>query len=193
MGCMSAPHKKCAVDQCDKPVRGLVWCGGHYQRWKKHGDVRADVPFQVHKTRQCGTLSAYNGHFLRGEEPCALCRAANTEYYKAYRRTPEGLASQFRTYLKTMYRMTVEVYEALVVVQGGMCAICGTTTPSGTGRWSVDHDHTCCPGIKSCGKCTRGLLCTQCNLGLGQFKDNAEVLQAAVNYLATHKARSFTE
>lgn len=47
----------------------------------------------------------------------------------------------------------------------------------------VDHDHTCCPGNKSCGKCVRGVLCPKCNWGLGHFRDNPAYLRAAANYL----------
>jgi hypothetical protein len=36
----------------------------------------------------------------------------------------------------------------------------------------VDHDHACCPGPKSCGKCVRFLLCDKCNVGLGSFSDD---------------------
>ncbi len=52
----------------------------------------------------------------------------------------------------------------------------------------VDHDHSCCPTKKrSCGSCTRELLCRLCNLGLGYFRDNIELLEAAQRYLTRHK------
>lgn len=33
----------CSVDGCDKPVQGRGWCHTHYERWRRHGDVQADV------------------------------------------------------------------------------------------------------------------------------------------------------
>jgi hypothetical protein len=39
----------------------------------------------------------------------------------------------------------------------------------------VDHDHIT-------GK-VRGLLCNDCNLGIGHFKDNIEKLKLAIKYL----------
>lgn len=46
-----------------------------------------------------------------------------------------------------------------------------------------DHDHSCCPGKTSCGKCIRGLLCRGCNLALGYVQDSPEKLISLANYL----------
>jgi hypothetical protein len=75
-------------------------------------------------------------------------------------------------------------YLDLLERQGGRCAICRTETPDAAGRsWHIDHDHTCCSGPYSCGKCVRGLLCGACNQGVGYFRDNPELLKAAIAYL----------
>lgn len=63
------------------------------------------------------------------------------------------------------------------------CAICGHVVPGGHG-WVVDHDHSCCPGEKSCPKCRRGILCFYCNKLLGNAFDRVEILKAAINYLS---------
>lgn len=74
--------------------------------------------------------------------------------------------------------------EVMLANQGGGCAVCHTTEPGGRwGTWHVDHDHNCCPTMKSCGHCVRGLLCSNCNTALGKFNDNAEVLANALAYL----------
>jgi Recombination endonuclease VII len=62
---------------------------------------------------------------------------------------------------------------------GTRCAICGSID-----NLVIDHDHSCCPGSHTCGKCIRGLLCRKCNSGLGMFNDNPQLLVKASNYLS---------
>jgi hypothetical protein len=45
----------------------------------------------------------------------------------------------------------------------------------------VDHDHSCCPGRQTCGKCVRGLICRQCNTAFGVLTEKGVV--RAVRYL----------
>ena len=73
------------------------------------------------------------------------------------------------------YGITLEDYELMLENQNHTCKICGTDEPRGVGTWKVDHCHTT-------GK-VRGLLCNNCNLGLGNFKDNTVVLASAIKYL----------
>jgi len=81
------------------------------------------------------------------------------------------------------YSITSERYVALAEAQGNCCAICRTTDPGGSiSRWHIDHDHSCCDGGFSCGKCVRGLLCSRCNTALGLLNDDVERLRAAIRY-----------
>lgn len=58
-----------------------------------------------------------------------------------------------------------------------MCAICNKEIPPlGKGR-HLDHCHKT--------NVIRGILCTHCNFGLGNFKDNIESLSKAMEYLKT--------
>lgn len=88
--------------------------------------------------------------------------------------------------LKTLYGLTPEAFDQLLLTQEGRCAICGTDDPTdnkGAINWHVDHDHSCCPRKGSCGKCIRGLLCGRCNIGLGGFRDDPVVLANAAQYV----------
>lgn len=79
------------------------------------------------------------------------------------------------------YGLTMDQHDELVKKQGGVCAIC-LKPPSRA--FDIDHDHACCPGDTSCGKCVRGLLCFNCNSALGKLKDDVESLKRAVAYLS---------
>jgi hypothetical protein len=61
-------------------------------------------------------------------------------------------------------------FDGLLAEQGGRCAICGGADPQ-----HVDHDHRT--------GWVRGLLCFNCNGGLGQFKDDPKLLAGAYTYL----------
>jgi hypothetical protein len=65
--------------------------------------------------------------------------------------------------------LTAAERDALIVLQGGRCAICGRTGQ----RLEVDHDHRHCPGRTGCRSCVRGALCGRCNTALGRFGDAA--------------------
>ena len=72
----------------------------------------------------------------------------------------------------------------MLVAQGNVCAICGNreshTYKSGKLKsLSVDHNH---PTTK-----VRGLLCFNCNQGLGRFKDDIATLRRAIAYLERHR------
>jgi hypothetical protein len=110
-------------------------------------------------------------------------KEGNRKASQEYRQDPVKKAALRVKWLKGTYSLTPEEYEARLVAQGGGCAICGKA-PNGKAL-SVDHNHDCCPGKKSCGKCIRGLLCQQCNMGLGHFKDDTTLLRRAINYLGS--------
>jgi hypothetical protein len=80
------------------------------------------------------------------------------------------------------YGLTIAEYEAMVAAQDGRCAICGCR-PDGpsyhTGRLHVDHDHA--TGRR------RRLLCNGCNVGLGAFRDDPEVLRRAAEYIQRYR------
>ncbi len=82
-----------------------------------------------------------------------------------------------------LYGLTQAEYEGLVKRQQNRCAICKTTKvggpPTRRGYWHIDHDHVT-------GQ-IRGLLCARCNLGLGNFSDDPELLAAAARYVAKHR------
>lgn len=103
----------------------------------------------------------------------------NTEHRRQYRvewykKNGHKNYIRDRSYnLKKTYGITLEWYEETLAAQGGGCKICGRS-PKGR-QLSVDHDH-------NSGK-VRGLICYYCNTGLGNFKDDADLLRRALAYL----------
>lgn len=86
--------------------------------------------------------------------------------------------------LENDYHITIADYNEKLAEQGGGCAICGTTNPGGPGnRFAIDHDHNCCPGKGSCGRCVRGLLCSRCNTGIGLIGLDIQRYAKAADYL----------
>ena len=94
---------------------------------------------------------------------CRPCAAR----YAAEKRTYDPLLSR-RNALKSKYGLTLEQYDEMLDAQGGACAIC--KAPPVNTPLHVDHDHSCCPGRITCGKCLRSLLCTYCNNFLGKLE-----------------------
>ena len=81
------------------------------------------------------------------------------------------------------YGITYDDYIRMYTEQDGVCAICGkpeTKVQSGIlYQLAVDHDH-------ATGK-VRGLLCSNCNRGIGHLQDSIEILNKAVRYLNEYK------
>jgi hypothetical protein len=116
-------------------------------------------------------------------------------YAGTYRPQPEvprrkDKRRRLRNTLWAQYRMTLEEFDARMESQGGGCAIC-KAPPAKTkraDRLSVDHDHRCCPGVKTCGKCVRGLLCTRCNNALAVLENRSRSTLYALEMYARYGA-----
>ena len=76
--------------------------------------------------------------------------------------------------------LTQQRYDELLDEQGGCCGICGRERQARR-RLAVDHDHTT-------GQ-VRGLLCSNCNVGLGLFQDSVDLLEQAIGYLLDARIR----
>lgn len=120
-------------------------------------------------------------------------RRRNVEKVRAYGRNQYWKWKDIRPRPDNKYKrygITKEQYDAIFAAQNFSCAICGTTNPRGHG-WVMDHDHTCCnnreSGKYNCGRCNRGILCTNCNTALGLIKENIATLEQMKGYLQKYE------
>jgi hypothetical protein len=97
-------------------------------------------------------------------KPCHNAKGKET-YTRLYGSTREY-------HLRRRYGIGVAEFDAMVEAQGGLCALCRDRKPE-----HVDHDHLT--------KKIRGVLCSCCNQGLGNFRDSVAALKAAIDYLET--------
>lgn len=93
------------------------------------------------------------------------------QYVKEYSAKPETKARFRKMQWQRKYGISPEQSDYLLNIQNNKCAICGVELV----KPYLDHCHK---SFK-----IRGFLCTQCNVGLGSFKDNPEILRNAIMYL----------
>lgn len=100
-------------------------------------------------------------------------RAYNSAWQK--RNKDKRALYDFKNALKDAYGITPEQYNSMFEAQGGRCAICGIHQSEQKRRLAVDHNHST--------KQLRGLLCINCNTGIGKFKESTELLNRANEYI----------
>ena len=116
------------------------------------------------------------------DKPCARCGEAQRDIscycYPCHNRN--GRESKQRNggnrnyHLIRRYGITAEEADDLLDNQGGVCAVCLRIANQDLKKpWHVDHER----GI------IRGILCHHCNTGLGNLRDDPDILKRAIEYL----------
>lgn len=108
-------------------------------------------------------ISMLSRHFFRRKK-------VDADRTSAYRKSKPGYALAAMRQFK--YGLSTEDILNLNSAQRGLCACCGEPLPK---SFHIDHNHKT--------GAVRGLLCSGCNLGLGQFKDSPERCEKAATYL----------
>ena len=135
---------------------------------------------------------AYHDIHDKTEEARKLSRErqrkeAAKEYQRKYRRVYRKTEKSKKTERKFWwtrrlkgYGLTNEDYKEMLLVQGNCCAICGNEFENApTRRACVNHCH-----IRNK---VRGILCSSCNLVIGNVKESQEVLAKAITYLRQYE------
>jgi hypothetical protein len=146
---------------------------------------RTPRPVLTERTcRVCG----FTGPVDKFRKRANLCTPCSTAYKAEWnRKNPEKFQAILARGAETRRRYELrrravrngqdpDFIEAYIADHDGKCAICrGKYPPGRRESMYIDHDH-------QTGK-FRGLLCNNCNGGLGRFHDDPELLAAAIAYL----------
>ena len=136
------------------------------------------IEMRIYTAAQKAAKAEYDREYRRQyyQNNRIKCDAQTQQWWKEH---PEACRNK---YLIRAYKLTTIDWDEKFELQGRRCALCDTKIAGKLG-WQTDHDHACCPGNKSCGKCVRSILCGLCNKGLGALRDSPELLRKAAAYI----------
>lgn len=144
-----------------------AWCTECKRKWMK--EYRKKFEGKIREQQKIYQFKWYNDNKERLKKNFKAYYEINKEAFKI-----RNKKSYFRR-----YGITYEEAMAMWIKQNKLCRICNTELlPLGTQLtkgFCVDHDH-------KTGK-FRGILCHNCNAGIGMFKENIELIKLAVKYL----------
>lgn len=195
---MTSVARTCSVEGCIKSVRYGSMCDAHKMRLARGSEMHA--PFRSSPGTPRPTCSAPN--CKRTADSClegAVCPSHRNALAARGHCRPSRIAHSEKGYICSVFDCQEQANSRMMcnkhntrasmyrlssiqldwITRRGLCESCGDYSKS----LHIDHDHSCCNGPRSCGKCVRGALCAKCNVGLGSFLDSAERLRAAISYL----------
>lgn len=131
------------------------------------------------KCKEEKELSEFHKDKQKSDGLYSSCRSCMAEIYtsKEFRekRKHPRYANIKRKHKVKSFGLTVEEYESLIQKQGNKCAICNKHQSQLKKLLSIDHNH-------KTGK-VRGLLCGNCNRGIGFLEDSPAIMRKAVDYV----------
>lgn len=169
----------CPGPGCTRDIRRAGLCNPHYLQ-KLKGVPLAFIPTR----RRPGAAGERDD---QGRKWCSACTTWRpTDGFHASTMRVDGLALVCKGCQRcALHGITLADYERMLAAQEGVCV--GCSKPGGDRPLSIDHDHSCCPGKRSCGRCVRGLLCANCNAALGLAGDDPATLSRLAEYASKHQ------
>lgn len=198
---MDAPPQKgkrktvafCTFSGCDLPEKAKGLCSTHHKQFLSSGVIK---PIRKKYGKLCtfeqcqrphssyGLCSMHNQRRKSGKPLTDPVRTAPatadcaTPYCNSSMPVGRDACRRCR-YMCKIYNISLENYCKMRRLG---CAVCGSSK-----KLSVDHDHSCCDAIGSCGECVRGVLCSACNFSIGHAMDNPTTLRSMASYIENFK------
>jgi hypothetical protein len=148
---------------------------------KKIKDIDLFYPSRYHVDncdswcRKCKLLA--NQAYVKNVEKAKETR----EFRKMYDRKQRLKLAR----IKHRYKLSADKYSLLLQQQDNLCAICNVSLNLFGKNTHIDYCHKT--------KKIRGLLCGNCNQGLGNFRDDINFLNSAIDYLKSQGTPGTTE
>lgn len=128
--------RTCSVDGCGRPVNARGWCSTHWWRWKKHGDVMADVPVRARDRgkvapspdEECSVEDCKKPIYRKGRRLCSAHHVRLVRYGSPTFKPPLAKSITYRGAHKRVTR-------ARGPASAHECVDCGGTAH----HWSYDH------------------------------------------------------
>lgn len=171
---MSKPT--CSTPECEEPSRARGRCQRCYTRYRRSPEYQL-LQRDLHSltdidpdTRRAVCSICGPSKICRNGPDAYVCSGLVKVLNKKYKQN--GGSRRYR--MRAIYNISEGEYNSLYAAQGGCCAICRKPCTKNK-NLSIDHDHRT-------GR-IRGLLCSNCNLGIGKLGDTLESILAVAEYL----------
>lgn len=164
----------CNIEGCDnRRMKGRSYCIEHVPLApERKRRTKAEATCEL-----CGTLHGWYESNLEWN--------IRPDLQDLYRRTCKDCRGG---YMGAIQNHSLDTTLALRLISATHCELCHQRFGAKSGRRKsiVDHDHECCRGVASCGRCVRGIVCHTCNgrLGVVDLILNDNALDDVLNYIA---------
>lgn len=187
--------KQCSEEDCVRSAVCRGWCQSHYMKQRKAGLIPGQLPCliadcdrKVYSRGVCHRhwrqelaggaklTPAENRHEVTEIDAktkhgvCSIC--GPVELWVSGKRYKCKLGERSKNRRRKFKQLTQSEETQLIARAAGKCELCGGVSVR---ELHMDHNHLT-------GK-IRGFLCHSCNLGLGLFKDNVDVLTRAIIWI----------
>lgn len=172
----------CDVKSCTSIVRRVSepYCSVHRNRYYKYGSATPTLACANKSCRvsfQWETESILNNHY------CPECSSILKRCSAYIPKQVVGITRHGISLIDYLKRLEAQRFSCAIP----SCGVEFNDMTNGQRRPGIDHDHSCCKGGYSCGKCIRGIVCQRCNVVIHHFEVNGFLFEDIDKYLVAHK------